>query len=111
VSAQAVFDALGAAAWSARAMQELAATGRRARPQEPDAWSKLSAQELQVAQLAAQGLTNREIAERLYLSHRTVSSHLYRAFPKLGVRSRSQLHLVLDSNSGHGDNLARDNAR
>jgi DNA-binding NarL/FixJ family response regulator len=97
VSAQAVFDALGAAAWSARAVQELAATGRRARQHEPDAWSKLSAQELQVAQLAAQGLTNREIGERLYLSHRTVGSHLYRAFPKLGVRSRSQLHLALDS--------------
>lgn len=95
VSAQAVFDALGAAAWSARAMQELAATGRRTRPHEADAWSKLSAQELQVVQLAAQGLTNREIGERLYLSHRTVGSHLYRAFPKLGVRSRSQLHLAL----------------
>jgi DNA-binding NarL/FixJ family response regulator len=96
-AAQAVFDALGAAAWSARAMQELAATGRRARQHEPDAWSKLSAQELQVARLAAQGLTNREIGARLYLSHRTVGSHLYRAFPKLGVRSRSELHLALDS--------------
>ena len=97
VSAQAVFDALGAAAWSARAMQELAATGRRPRPHEPDPWAKLSAQELQVARLAAQGLTNREIGERLYLSHRTVGSHLYRVFPKLGVRSRSQLHLALAS--------------
>jgi len=101
-SAQAVFDALGAAAWSARAIQELAATGRRARQHEPDAWSKLSAQELQVAQLAAQGLTNREIGERLYLSHRTVSSHLYRVFPKLGVRSRSQLHLALDASADSG---------
>lgn len=98
-AAQAVFDALGAAAWSARAVRELAATGRRARQHEPDAWSKLSAQELQVARLAAQGLTNREIGARLYLSHRTVGSHLYRAFPKLGVRSRSELHLALDSGS------------
>ena len=95
-SAQAVFDALGAAAWSARAVREIAATGRRARPREPDPWAKLSAQELQVVLLAAQGLTNREIGERLYLSHRTVGSHLYRAFPKLGVRSRSQLHRALD---------------
>ena len=95
-AAQAVFDALGATAWSARAMRELAASGRRARQHEPDAWAKLSAQELQVAQLAAQGLTNREIGERLYLSHRTVGSHLYRAFPKLGVRSRAQLHVALD---------------
>jgi len=101
-SAQAVFDALGAGAWSARAVQELAATGRRSRQHEPDAWAKLSAQELQVAQLAAQGLTNREIGERLYLSHRTVSSHLYRAFPKLGVRSRSQLHLALDTDADPG---------
>jgi DNA-binding CsgD family transcriptional regulator len=98
-SAQAVFDALGAGAWSARAIQELAATGRRSRQHEPDAWAKLSAQELQVSQLAAQGLTNREIGERLYLSHRTVSSHLYRAFPKLGVRSRAQLHLALDTDA------------
>lgn len=94
-SAQTTFDALGAAAWSTRSMQELAATGRRARRHEPDMWSKLSAQELQVAQLAAQGLTNREIGERLYLSHRTVGSHLYRVFPKLGVRSRAQLHNAL----------------
>lgn len=91
-------------------MQELAATGRRARKQEPDAWSKLSAQELQVARLAAQGLTNREIGERLYLSHRTVGSHLYRAFPKLGVRSRSELHLALDGGAGRADDLGRGDA-
>ncbi len=95
-SALAVFDALGAMAWSTRSRQELAATGRRTPRHEPDGWSKLSAQELQVARLAAQGLTNREIGQRLYLSHRTVGSHLYRAFPKLGVRSRSQLHLALE---------------
>ncbi len=107
-AAQPVFDALGAAAWSARAVQELAATGRRARQHEADAWSKLSAQELQVVRLAAQGLSNREIGARLYLSHRTVGSHLYRAFPKLGVRSRSELHLALDGGgSGRGTTPAR----
>ena len=115
-SAQAVFDALGAVAWSTRSMQELAASGRRARRQEPDGWSKLSAQELQVAQLAAQGLTNREIGERLYLSHRTVGSHLYRVFPKLGVRSRAQLHKALDSSQLDGTSrrdepLSSDNDR
>jgi DNA-binding CsgD family transcriptional regulator len=109
-SAQAVFGALGATAWSARATQELAATGRRARQHEPEPWSRLSAQELQVAQLAAQGLSNREIAERLYLSHRTVGSHLYRAFPKLGVRSRAQLHLALDSISGRASDRGDDGA-
>lgn len=97
MAAQAVFDALGAVAWSTRAMRELQASGQRVRRHKPDAWSKLSAQELQVAQLAAQGLTNREIGEQLYLSHRTVGSHLYRVFPKLGVRSRSQLHRALES--------------
>ena len=47
------------------------------------------------AQLAAGGLSNREIAERLYLSHRTVGSHLYRLFPKLGITSRIQLPSAL----------------
>jgi DNA-binding NarL/FixJ family response regulator len=50
---------------------------------------------LRIAQLAAEGLSNREIGERLYLSHRTVGSHLYRIFPKLGVTSRSQLRDAL----------------
>jgi DNA-binding CsgD family transcriptional regulator len=94
-SARATFDALGAAAWSARAQNELAATGQRAERHAPDAWAMLSAQELQIAQLAARGLSNREIGARLYLSHRTVGSHLYRLFPKLGVHSRAQLHSAL----------------
>jgi DNA-binding NarL/FixJ family response regulator len=55
----------------------------------------LSAQELQIVQLAAEGLSNREIGLRLYLSHRTVESHLYRAFPKLGIATRAQLPAVL----------------
>jgi DNA-binding CsgD family transcriptional regulator len=61
----------------------------------PEAWAQLTPQELQIAQLAAQGLSNREIGERLYLSHRTVGSHLYRLFPKLGVTSRTQLRGAL----------------
>ena len=55
----------------------------------------LSAQELQIARLAAQGLSNREIGQRLYLSHRTVGSHLYRIFPKLGISTRTELALWL----------------
>jgi DNA-binding NarL/FixJ family response regulator len=51
----------------------------------------LSAQELQIAGLAAEGLSNREIGERLYLSHRTIGTHLYRIFPKLEITSRAQL--------------------
>ena len=46
--------------------------------------------------MAADGLTNREIGQKLYLSHRTVGSHLYRIFPKLGVTARSQLRDVID---------------
>ena len=58
----------------------------------PDAWARLTAQERQVVRLAAAGMSNREIASSLYLSPRTVSTHLYKAFPKLGVTSRAQLH-------------------
>jgi DNA-binding NarL/FixJ family response regulator len=51
---------------------------------------------MQIARLAAEGLSNREIGQRLYLSHRTVGSHLYRIFPKLDITSRSQLASRLD---------------
>lgn len=52
-------------------------------------------------QLAAAGLTNREIGQQLYLSPRTVSSHLYHAFPKLGVTSRAQLKDAIEG-AGQG---------
>ena len=65
------------------------------RPRDTDAWTDLSPQELQIAQLAAAGLSNREIGERLYLSHRTVGTHLYNLFPKLGITSRAQLRDAL----------------
>jgi len=55
-----------------------------------------TAREIEVLQLVADGLVNREIGERLYLSHRTVGSHLYRLFPKLGVTSRAQLRDALE---------------
>ena len=54
----------------------------------------LTPQELQIAKMAAEGMSNREIGQRLFLSHRTVGSHLYRLFPKLGVTSRVQLSSV-----------------
>ena len=61
----------------------------------PEARDQLTAQELQIAQLAAGGLSNREIGQRLFLSHRTVSTHLYRVFPKLGIASRAELNAAL----------------
>ncbi|MDQ7909878.1 AAA family ATPase [Phytohabitans sp. ZYX-F-186] len=91
------FAAMGAEPWRARTQTELRASGHRqpdARPGGPDA---LTAQELQIAQLAASGLSNKQIAERLYLSHRTVGAHLYRIFPKLGVTSRAGLRDALSS--------------
>lgn len=89
------FDALGARPWSERARQELRAAGETSSERSPAAVDELTSQELQVARLAAAGLTNREIGERLYLSPRTVGAHLYRIFPKLGVTTRTQLAAAL----------------
>jgi DNA-binding CsgD family transcriptional regulator len=62
----------------------------------PSAFTELSPQQQQIVRLAARGLTNREIGEKLFLSPRTVGSHLYRVFPKLGITARSQLRDVLE---------------
>jgi len=94
------FDALGLLRYAERARRELRASGETVRRRVPGGWSQLSPQELQIAQLAAEGLSNREIGERLYLSHRTVESHLYRLFPKLGITSRAQLRDALENASG-----------
>jgi DNA-binding CsgD family transcriptional regulator len=91
------FDALGLLRYAERARRELRASGETVRRRVPGGWSQLSPQELQIAQLAAEGLSNREIGERLYLSHRTVESHLYRLFPKLGITSRAQLRDALET--------------
>jgi DNA-binding CsgD family transcriptional regulator len=90
-AAHSTFERIGAAAWAEQARVELRASGDRTGPRGPDVHAVLSSQEVQIAKLAAEGLSNREIAERLFLSHRTVASHLYRIFPKLHVTSRSQL--------------------
>jgi DNA-binding CsgD family transcriptional regulator len=91
------FDALGAEAWAAKARQELRASGETNRRRLPEARDQLSPQELQIAELAATGLTNRAIGDRLFVSSRTVGSHLYRIFPKLGISSRSELAHALGS--------------
>ena len=64
-------------------------------PAEPDALWELTPQQRQIVRLASDGLTDREIGDRLFLSPRTVSSHLYRSYPKLGVASRHQLRDVI----------------
>jgi DNA-binding CsgD family transcriptional regulator len=91
------FDALGTVSWGDRARDELRASGETSRKRSVASWDQLSAQELQIAQMAASGLSNREIGQRLYVSHRTVGSHLYRIYPKLGITSRAQLHRVLNA--------------
>jgi DNA-binding CsgD family transcriptional regulator len=96
-SARDIFDALGCAVWGDRARSELRASGETSRRRDPEARDRLTPQELQIAQLAAEGLTNREIGQRLFLSHRTIATHLYRVFPKLGIAARSQLPQALAS--------------
>ncbi len=90
-----MLDALGAIPWGDQARRELRAAGETSRRRDPDARDQLTPHELQIVQLAAEGLTNREIGRQLYLSHRTVSSHLHRIFPKLGVVSRAELRTVV----------------
>ncbi|KWX67803.1 AAA family ATPase [Mycobacterium sp. NAZ190054] len=103
-----VFEHRGAQPWARRTRGELRAAG----VQVPGAASaidvptaKLSPQELQIARLAAAGLTNRQIADQIYISHRTVAAHLYKIFPKLGITRRAQLRdaIELDNATPVGD--------
>jgi DNA-binding CsgD family transcriptional regulator len=89
------FRRLGAPTWADRAATALRATGQARQRVDRYAYQVLTPQELQIAHLAAQGLSNKQIADRLYMSHRTVGSHLYRIFPKLGVTSRAALSRAL----------------
>jgi len=80
-----VFETLGAAGWAARARAELGHVGGRSRE------GGLSAAEVRVAALVAEGRTNQEVAAALFLGERTVASHLTHIYAKLGVRSRTEL--------------------
>ncbi len=91
------FDTLGVQPWADKARAELRASGERIPERARAPRQPLSPQELQIAQMAASGLSNRQIADRLFLSHRTVGAHLYRVFPKLGIVSRSELTRALES--------------
>jgi DNA-binding CsgD family transcriptional regulator len=95
--ALATFRRLRARSWVQRAEAELRACGVpvAGAPAERDALGELTPQQRQIVRLASDGLTNREIGDRLFLSPRTVSSHLYRSYPKLGVAGRHQLRDVI----------------
>jgi DNA-binding CsgD family transcriptional regulator len=85
------FDELGATRWSDRARQELRASGESARPRDPSTVLDLTPQEQHVVRLVKQGLSNRDVAGRLFLSPRTVEYHLSHVYQKLGVSSRGEL--------------------
>jgi DNA-binding CsgD family transcriptional regulator len=91
------FERLGARPWASRARSELRATGQSKPRVDCYAMAPLTAQEREIALLAASGLTNKQIAERLFLSPRTVGGHLHRVFPKLGVATRAALRDALAS--------------
>jgi DNA-binding CsgD family transcriptional regulator len=107
------FRRLGARSWAQRAETELRACGVAVAgaPGPRDGLSELTPQQRQIVRLASDGLTNAQIGDRLFLSPRTVSSHLYRSYPKLGVAGRNQLRDVMvrastatpASDSGGGD--------
>jgi DNA-binding NarL/FixJ family response regulator len=111
-AAREAFDALGVIPWSERARQQLRATGETSRPRSPEARDQITPQELQIVQMAAEGLTNRQIGQKLYLSPRTIGSHLYRVFPKLGITSRGELWRVLEpSTSGPAEDPIQRSAK
>ncbi|GAA4263913.1 LuxR family transcriptional regulator [Dactylosporangium darangshiense] len=92
------FDRLRAQPWTQRARNELRATGVAGTATRPETrTAALTVQERQIAELAATGLTNKQIGERLFLSHRTVGAHLHRLYPKLGITSRAALRDALDT--------------
>ncbi|MFD7662588.1 AAA family ATPase [Streptomyces sp. NPDC059788] len=90
------FRRLGARPWIERARAEARAAGLDVTASAPDALAGLTPQQQQIVRLAARGLTNRDIGEKLFLSPRTVGSHLYRSFPKLGITARSQLRDLVE---------------
>jgi DNA-binding CsgD family transcriptional regulator len=90
-SALEAFDASGAVPFAERTRNELRALGLRPRRREPAAQDQLTAQELQIARLVAEGNTNRDIAAILFVSPKTVEFHLTHVYRKLGIRSRTEL--------------------
>jgi DNA-binding CsgD family transcriptional regulator len=86
-----LFRSLGTAPFAERAEAELRATGETARRRDPSTLDDLTPQELQIAEMVARGMTNREVASQLFLSPRTIDYHLRKVFSKLGIASRTEL--------------------
>jgi DNA-binding NarL/FixJ family response regulator len=95
ITALDTFRRLQARSSAQRAGAERRACGFSVAAAEPSGLAELTPQQRQIVYLASSGLANREIGDRLFLSSRTVSSHLYRSFPKLGVTARHQLRGVI----------------
>jgi DNA-binding CsgD family transcriptional regulator len=98
VAAEAIFDRLGAPIWRKRAAEERSRVGVRTATSR--ASSSLTEAEVEVAGLAIKGLSNAEIAGRLFMSQRTVQAHLSKIYRKVGVRSRTQLAARFRSEQG-----------
>jgi DNA-binding CsgD family transcriptional regulator len=86
-----IFQYYGAAFWTGHARTELRAAGEMVEDTAPKSTDGLTTQQLQIARLAAEGATNKEIAARLSLSPRTIDHHLRNVFTRLGIRSRVEL--------------------
>ncbi len=95
VDALRTFQQLRSRTWAERAAKELRAAGWSVPNTSDRTGQELTPQEREIAQLAAAGLTNKQIAERLFISHRTVGAHLYQIYPKLGITSRAALRDAL----------------
>ena len=85
------FESLGAEPWAEQARTELQASGATLRRRDDEAANDLTPQEWQIAALVAQGLTNKEVGARAFISPKTVEAHLTHIYAKLGVRSRAAL--------------------
>ena len=90
-AALATFERFRARPWAERARTELRASGERVRRRQPTAPEKLTPQELQVALVVAGGATNREAADALFITPKTVEFHLGNIYRKLDIRSRAEL--------------------
>jgi DNA-binding NarL/FixJ family response regulator len=100
------FERLGAAPWAERARVELAASGETAKRRDPYAAEQLTPQELQVALVVARGATNKEAGASLFLSPKTIETHLSRVYRKLNVRSRTELAHMLGSEGALAGDVA-----